>query len=475
LSPAWAAARRLEPKMTNLAAVPLRRLDADAPIGGYEDLLRPFYASEKPREQWRIGSETERFGVDAATFTPLGYDGERGVVGLLRALQRRFRYRPIRELGSGPLIGLRRGAAKITLEPGAQVELSGAPLADVHAVHDEIALHLAELHELGEELGVSWLATGFHPLARLSDLPHVPKHRYAIMRDYLPGRGSGGLDMMWRTATVQASFDYSSEQDALRKLRLCLRLAPLVNAMTANSPFCQGRLAGMKSLRGDVWLRVDPERTGLVAPVWRAGPAGYRDYVEWALDAGMFLFVRPSGIIANAGQSFRSFLNSGYRGYSATLGDWQLHLSTLFPEVRLRQTLEVRSADALPTNLAAAVPALYTGVLYDEHALEQAEELMAPLSHAELGQARPRLVREGLAAPIGGRSARRWAEQLIEIAAAGLERRRRLDALGRDERIYLRPLLRLTGRGMSPADLVSADLPADRARAAAELVRRTRV
>jgi glutamate--cysteine ligase len=460
--------------MTRLAAFPLGQSDLDAPIRGYDDLLQPFYAAEKPRELWRIGAETERFGVLADSGRPLGYDGQCSVVQVLRVLQSRYGYQPLAEREGGPIIGLVRGASKITLEPGGQLELSGAPLGDVHAVIAEIRLHLTELARVGGKLGVTWLATGFHPLARLDELPHVPKQRYPIMREYFSTRGSGGLDMMWRTATVQANFDYSSEQDALRKLRVALRLSPLVNAMTANSAFCEGRQVNLKSLRGDVWLRVDAERTGLIPGVWRPHTAGYRDYVDWALDAGMFFFMRGARAIINSGQSFRSFFINGYQGYAPTLRDWQHHLNTLFPEVRLKQTLEIRCADALPCPMAAALPALFTGVLYDEQALEEAEQLMAPVSYEQMVLARPRLVREGLGAMIGTTVAARLAERLIEIAAGGLERRCRPNALGQDERVFLEPLAQLTVRGLSPSDLVAAPLPDDAAQARAELIVRTR-
>jgi glutamate--cysteine ligase len=333
---------------------------------------------------------------------------------------------------------------------------------------------LAELGEVSRRLGVSWLAAGFHPLARLDELPHVPKQRYPVMREYLPARGSGGLDMMWRTAGVQANFDYASEQDALRKLLISLRLSPLVSAMTANSPFFEGALTDHKSLRGEVWLRVDPDRTGLIPALWSSNRPGYRDYVEWALDAGMFLFMRGDRAIVNAGQSFRSFLSGGYLGYSPTLRDWQSHLNTLYPEVRLKQTLEIRCADALPRSMVAALPALYTGLLYDERALEEAERLLAPVSYDQMARARPKLVREGLSATIGTTVAQQLGERLLEIAAGGLARRARYNQYGQDEQVFLEPLVRLVTRGQSPADLVSATLPSDVAAARAELIERTR-
>lgn len=446
----------------------------DTPIRSDDDLVEIFYSSERPRDDWRIGAEAEKFGVDAASGAPLAYSGERGVTRVMHALADAGGWQPERETREGPLIALKRGNESITLEPGAQLELSGAPLGDVHGICAEMQAHLAELADVSRAMHLAWLGVGFHPLARQTDLPWVPKHRYAVMREYLPTRGSGALDMMRRTATVQANFDYANEEDALDKLRVALRLSPLVNAMTANSPFIEGRLAGKKSVRGDVWLRMDPERSGLIPSLWSQRRASYRDYVEWALDAGMFLFKRGDEYVANTGQSFRSFLQSGFRGHRPTRADWKLHLNTLFPEVRLKSTLEVRSADSLPMNLACAVPALFTGILYDARALGDATEFAASLDLETVESARPALVRDGLAASIGGRSARELSLRVLEIAASGLERRARLNADGRDERVFLEPLAELVDRGRSPADLLTDGL--DRSSdLRAEILRRCRI
>ncbi len=460
--------------MTHLALASLARSDAAVTIRSYDELLEPFYQAETPRHEWSIGGESERFGVDAQTGAPLPYAGPTGVAWILAELRRCHGWQPLRETETGPVIGLRRGRASVTLEPGAQVELSGAPMPSVHAVMAEMEEHLRELDDVCRSRPLAWLSTGFHPLAELDALPRVPKRRYSIMREYLPTRGSGALDMMWRTATVQANFDYSSEQDALRKLRVGLTLAPLVNAMLANSPLREGRLTGLRSSRGEVWLRVDPERSGLIPRLWQPRRLGYVDYVEWALDAGMFLFLRGDRVIANTGQTFRSFFHNGYLGHRPTRADWRLHLNTLFPEVRLKNTLEVRCADALPTRLAGALPALFTGIFYDERALEEAEQLLQSLDHETVSSARPRLVREGLGASIGAESAQRLAERIVDIAVGGLARRARLDETGADETVHLRPLVELLQQGRVPADLVSAPLPASPAARVAELVARTR-
>jgi glutamate--cysteine ligase len=335
--------------------------------------------------------------------------------------------------------------------------------------------HMTELREITSEMNLVWLGIGFHPLARQEDLSWVPKQRYSIMKRYLPTKGSRAHDMMRRTATVQSNLDYSDEDDGMRKLRVALVLAPIANAMFANSPFYEGKLAGKKSVRGEVWLDMDPERSGLMPALWKKERLTYRDYAEWALDAGMFLIKRQGQAIANTGQSFRSFLRDGYQGHRATLADWKLHLNTLFPEARIKGTLEVRACDSLPTDLACAVSALYTGLLYDPQALDQAEALCFGLSFDDIQPARPALVKEGLGARIGSRSARDLALRILEIASGGLERRARLNAQGQDERIHLKKLVELNEAGLSPADRLTEGLSDDDPDFVREILARARL
>lgn len=437
------------------------------------DLESLFASSEKPREKWRIGGEAEKFGVDADTGSPIAYDGPRSVRRIFDALVERYGWTPEAEKSGGPPIALTRGSASITLEPGAQLELSGAPHEDVHLVVAEMEGHLEELREISASLNIAWLGVGFHPIAKQEELPWVPKERYGVMREYLPKQGSRGLDMMRRTATVQANFDYSSEDDAMQKLAVLCRISPIVHAMTANSPFIEGRISWRKSERGDVWLHMDPSRSGLVAVLWKARPR-YSDYVEWALDAGMFLFRRGDAFIYNTGQTFRSFLESGYEGHRATFSDWVLHVNSLFPEARLKRTIEMRACDSLPMKLAGAVPALLTGLLYDAKSLDAATEFAARFDHDELERARPALVAQGLSARLGGESVRVLAARLLEIAEAGLGRRARTGPHGGDERRFLEPLSDLVARGRCPADellIGLRDSPLD----PKELVRRTRI
>jgi glutamate--cysteine ligase len=355
------------------------------------------------------------------------------------------------------LISLLRTGASVTLEPGGQLELSGAPLENIHQICSEMTGHMAELRDISDELSLTWLGIGFHPFASQADLPWVPKGRYAIMRRYLPTRGEHGLDMMRRTATVQANFDYSSEESAMRALRISLRLSPLVTAMFANSPFYEGKLFGGKSFRAKVWLSVDPARQGLLKNVLERGTR-FADYIEWALDAPMFLIKRGVEVIENTGQSFRSFLQHGFRGIRPVRSDWETHLNTLFPEVRLKRTIEVRGADSLPANLICALPALWTGILYDDRALDEADELSASFTFDELEAVRPDIGKLALGATFRGKPLASLAERLLEIASGGLERRGRLNRTGKDERVHLSRLAALVEKGQAPADALTEGL-----------------
>lgn len=448
--------------------------EEDRPITR-DDLAVVFGEAEKPSNAFRIGAEAEKFGVDEATGAPVPYEGSRGIQGIFELLVERHGWTPESELEGGPIISLSRGAESITLEPGAQLELSGAPLPDAHAVTAEMNAHVEELCGVSGELGIEWLGVGFHPIARQEDLPWVPKQRYGVMKRYLPERGARGLDMMRRTATVQANFDYSSEEDAMQKLCVLLRLGPIVHAMTANAPFIEGRVSQRKSERGDVWLHMDPARSGLISKLWSAARLRYEDYVEWALDAGMFLFRRGNDFIHNTGQTFRGFLRDGYQGHRATLGDWTLHLNTLFPEARLKRTLEARSCDSLPLELACSIPALFTGLLYDAESLARATELGSSFCLEDMESARPELVTNALDASIGGRPVRPIAEQILDLAAAGLERRARRSPDGKDESVYLAPLAALVQKGKCPADVLREGLQPGAQVPIAELVRRTRL
>ncbi|HEX3853607.1 MAG TPA: glutamate-cysteine ligase family protein [Polyangiaceae bacterium] len=443
-------------------------------LGTTDDLLELFMAAEKPAAEFRIGTEAEKFAVDSQSGAPLEYDGPRGVTRIFADFVKRG-WQEERETPDGPVISLHRDQHSITLEPGSQFELSGAAVKTIHETRAELDEHLTELGPISKEMNLTWLGVGFHPLAKQSELGWVPKQRYAIMREYLPTRGSGGLDMMRRTATVQANFDFSSEADALKKLVVCLKLAPLVNALGANSPFEVGKLSGYKSRRGFTWLNMDPDRSGLLPALLRAEKPGYRDYADWALDAGMFLFKRHGRAVHNTGQKFRDFMQNGFEGERATFGDWKLHLNTLFPEARLKSTLEVRSSDSLPLRLGAALPALFTGILYDEQALSEADAFVREIRLEALIAARPSLVQLGLAARVGDRPKQALAERVLEIAAGGLARRAFLNEHGKDERIHLELLTSLVQSGKTPADAMIESLTKDSTPSVADIIARTHI
>ncbi len=414
------------------------------------DLLAPFLASEKPRAAWRVGTEAEKFGMHASG-RPARFKGEIDVI--LQRLAERHGWVPQQEHPDRPVIALSRGGANITLEPGGQLELSGAPVETIHATELEFGGHLAEVDAASADLGLHWLGLGFHPLARQADLPWVPKLRYGVMRQYLPTRGRRALDMMRRTATVQANLDYSNADDAFRKLRVGLRLQPVVGALFANAPWYEGRATGHVSHRLEVWEDVDPDRTGLLTFLWE-GPADYRRYVDWALDAPMFLIVRGGVAYHNTGQTFRAFLRDGFEGLRATRQDWDTHLNTLFPDARLKRTLEMRGADGQQRALVPAVPALWKGLLYDEATLAKAETLASTITPEAALAARHEIPRSGLRARLGRRSVADWAGDVLELAEAGLARLGNLDAEGRDERRHLAPLRALLAAGKHPADVV---------------------
>ncbi|MEM9188943.1 MAG: glutamate-cysteine ligase family protein [Myxococcota bacterium] len=425
----------------------------DSPLRAPEELLEPFREAETPRARWRVGTEAEKFGVFIEDGAPLPFDGPKSVRRVLEALVESHGWFEQRELEGGEVISLRRGESSITLEPGGQLELSGAPLETIHHTCTEFRGHMAELSAISEELGVAWLGLGFHPTATQAALPWVPKLRYRIMRDYLPTRGALALDMMRRTATVQANFDFESEVDAMRKLRVALRTQPVVTAMFANSPFAEGARTGDRTRRGRVWLEVDPDRSGLL-PFAHRDDAGYADYVGWALDVPMFMLKRGDRVLENTGQTFRAFMKDGFSGATATRGDWTTHLNTLFPEVRLKTTLEVRGADGQGTWLTCALPALWKGLLYDEAALDELDALTRSWELPALNALRREVAAKGLHAAFEGESAGHWARRVLAIASGGLSRLNHLNRDGKDERIHLTELEGLVAEDRTPADVL---------------------
>lgn len=423
---------------------------SDKPLTTYDELVALFSSAEKPKSEFRVGAEMEKFGV-LADGSPVPYEGDHGVLAIMKDLAGTQGWKAESETEDGPIVALLRDGASITLEPGSQFELSGAPLVHAHEICAEFHGHLAEIAPFSERAGIRWLGVGFHPFAKREDYVMVPKQRYGIMREYLPTRGSMALDMMLRTSTVQANYDYDSERDAMLKMRVALRLAPLTTALFANSPFYEGKPFGGKTYRGKVWLDTDPDRSGLVPPLWKKN-ATYIDYVEWALDVPMFMFKRDGKKMVNTGQTFRSFFKTGFQGHRALASDWQMHLNTLFPEVRLKKTIEVRAADAQGAKMACALPALYSGILYDAKALAEADALTHDWTLDEVTALRKDVPQKGLGARFRVGTLVPIAEKLLTIAEGGLERRAFLSPSGNDERVHLARLKELVEKGETPAD-----------------------
>ena len=426
-----------------------------------DELVAYLEAGSKPKSEWRIGTEHEKFGFYTADYAPVPYEGERGIRVLLESLRDRFGWDEVLEKGN--IIALRRkdcpkGGA-VSLEPGGQLELSGAPLETVHQTQEELRQHLVEVGEVGRELGVGFLGLGFSPKWTLAETPVMPKERYRIMKRYMPKRGRLGLDMMFRTATVQVNMDFSSEADMVQKLRVGLALQPIATALFANSPFTEGKPNGYQSYRAEIWRDTDPDRTGLIPFAFERG-MGFERYVDYALDVPMYFVYRDERYIDVAGASFRDFLDgklAALPGVRPTIEDWADHLTTLFPDVRLKRFLEMRGADAGSFRALCALPALWAGLLYDSEALDQASVLTADWSEAERQALRDAVPRLGLAAPFRGRKLLEVAREVVTIALGGLRRRARLDRGGEDERKALEPLLEIVEAGRSSSDRLLAD------------------
>lgn len=384
------------------------------------------------RKGEKIGLEAEKFGL-YPDGTPIRYERVRAILDELAA---RFGWTRQFENQGGPLLALERDGASVTLEPGSQLELSGAPYEDIHAVAAEVDVHRSELAQLESAQGIRWLGMGFHPTATDEDLDWVPKSRYPIMREYLPTRGARGTEMMRRTATVQANYDFHSEADAIKKMQVSLALAPIAQAMFAISPFKERQLTEYASWRAHVWLDVDNDRAGLLPTLWSAD-ASFGDYVRWALKIPMFGVKRGDRFMRATHLTFEQFWRDGLEGHRALVSDWETHLNTLFPEVRLKRTIEVRSVDCVPSRYGNALPALFAGVLYDSASLEAAHKEFWTLGYNAYADARPQIARHALSAKINGTPVRDLARRFMDIARDGLERRRRLDAKGRTESVYL--------------------------------------
>lgn len=423
----------------------------ERPVESKAELIEYLAGGEKLKADWRIGTEHEKFGFDNATLRPLPYEGARGIKAMLQGMTR-FGWEAVNE--GGNLIALKRDGASVTLEPAGQFELSGAMLVNIHDTCCETATHLREVKEVGDELGVGFLGMGFQPKWRQDEMPWMPKGRYKIMREYMPKRGSLGLDMMTRTCTVQVNLDYSSEADMAKKFATSLALQPIATALFADSPFTEGKANGFMSFRSNVWSDTDPDRTGLIPFVFEPG-FGYERYVDYLLDVPMYFVYRDGKYIDAAGQSFRDFMAGklpAYPGHKPTLSDFSDHFTTAFPEVRLKRYLEMRGADGGPWNRLCALPAFWVGLLYDQTALDAAWDLVKDWTMPEREKLRVDTPRIGFKASVAGRSALDVAKDALAIAADGLKRRAFINKNGADERMYLEPLIEFTEAGITPAE-----------------------
>ena len=419
-------------------------------------LIEAMAKGAKPKDQWRIGAEHEKFGFHKTGLERPAYEGPGGIEAMLEGLQR-FGWSRVEE--NGVLIGLeRRNAegfvASVSLEPGGQLELSGAPLLTIHDICNETGQHLMEVKQVADQIGVGFLGLGFDPLWRRDQIPVMPKGRYDIMRAYMPKVGSLGLDMMLRTCTIQANLDFDSEADMVAKFRTSLALQPIATALFANSPFTEGRPNGFLSARANVWTDTDADRTGMLGFVFEDG-FGFERYADYALDTPMYFAKRGGKYVDASGQSFRDFQAGklpALPGQYPTIKDWNDHLTTLFPEVRLKAYLEMRGADGGPWSRICALPALWAGVLYDAPSLAAAWDLVKDWDIADHERLRRDVTRLGLKAEVAGRSVRDIAVDLVAIAKQGLKNRAKFSGGMVDERGYLSELEDIADSGVTPAE-----------------------
>lgn len=426
------------------------------PIESKDDLVAWLAAGCKPQDRWRIGTEHEKFVFYTADRTPVPYDGDNGINALMQSMIACCGWQPVEEQGN--IIALKKApgvaGGTISLEPGGQFELSGAPLATVHETCAETGAHLREVLRVGEPLGIGFLGIGFSPKWKLSETPLMPKARYGIMMDYMPKVGNRGLDMMFRTTTIQVNLDFSDETDMVKKLRVGLALQPVATALFASSPFTEGKPNGFKSMRSEVWRDTDPHRTGILPFAFDDG-MGFERYVDYALKVPMYFVYRNGQYIDAAGACFGDFLDGNLKqlpGEKPTLDDWLDHLTTLFPEVRLKRFLEMRGADGGRWDRICALPAFWVGLLYDQTALQAASDLIADWSVAEIQALRDEVPRAGLATPFRGGTVQELAREVLQIARQGLAARQRCNEEGRDETMFLSGLDDIVASGRSVAD-----------------------
>ena len=424
------------------------------PIESFEQLAEYIASGEKPRADWRIGTEHEKFGYCKARQLPLPYEGPASVRAMLEGLQQRFGWQPVYE--QDHIIGLTLNGANISLEPGGQLELSGAPLETIHQTCDEVNEHLREVHEVADRIGVRFIGLGAAPIWTHDQMPMMPKGRYKLMTPYMQKVGTLGTQMMYRTCTVQVNLDFASEADMVQKMRVALALQPVATALFANSPFLDGKPNGMKSWRAHIWQNLDPARTGML-PFFFEDGMGYERYVDYVLDVPMYFVYRDGKYIDALGQSFRDFLRGelpALPGEKPTLSDWADHLTTVFPEARVKKYIEMRGADGGPWRRLCALPALWVGLLYDQGALDAAWDLVKGWDAPTREALRIAAGRDALQGEAGGVKLHDLAREVVAIARAGLAARARPGAGGLipDETHFLDALIESVETGRVPAD-----------------------
>ncbi len=427
------------------------KLAKDSPIESKQQLIDYIAAGSKPESEWRIGTEHEKFGFCIDSLKTVPYEGDRSIRAILEAM-RDYGWDPIME--GDYIIGLKKDGQSVTLEPGGQLELSGAMRRTLHETCAEVSSHLKLAKEVSDKLGIGFLGMGFNPNTARDDVPVMPKGRYVIMRNYMPKKGRLGLDMMLRTSTIQVNLDYADEADMVKKFRVSLALQPVATALFAASPFTEGKPNGFLSYRSHIWTDTDPDRCGILPFVFEDG-MGFEAYVDHVLDVPMYFVYRDGEYIDVAGQSFRDFLKGelpGYPGHKPTMQDWEDHMSTLFPEVRLKKFLEVRGADGGTWNRICALPALWTGIFYDQASLDAAWDMVKDWSHEEHEYLRSHVPQKALSTPFRGGAVLDLAREMVALSSDGLKRRAHVNSIGEDERIFLNPLTAIIESGKTVAE-----------------------
>jgi len=418
----------------------------------------------KPRSDWRIGTEHEKFGYRKSDFSPLPYDGPDGIKAMLEGL---MAYGWDGKFEGDTLVGLTRsqaaGGGSVTLEPAGQLELSGAPLENIHQTCAEIGAHMDEVHAVAEKLGQAYFGVGYTPFWNFDTAPRMPKGRYRLMTDYMPKQGGRGVEMMYLTATVQVNLDFESEADMVEKLRIALALQPLATALFANSPFLDGKPSGHVSERSLVWTDTDPKRTGMLPFAFDTG-FGFEQYVDYALDVPMYFVVRDGEFINALGMNFRDFLKGelpALPGEKPTAEDWENHLTVLFPEARVKRFIEMRGTDSGARASLCALPALWVGLLYDADMQAKLADYIADWTVEERETLRQTAPKQGLATPFRGGTLLDMARDIVPIAKQGLENRGFKNADGHDETKFLGFLEEIAETGRSPADTLLAKYHGD--------------